>query len=214
MALLAFTAPVLSQTPASNQPPPAENTWTPASIPARYNRYNQSYLDWVDDEGDSINKYLSGGRKEDNCKGSHYCSYEPWFSDKATRIDTTTAYERFRSDSIYARYTSYTEGHSTAIFDCQPTQFVRGWQVKLEFDYIHDMLGCNICGIHYFTPLGAAENSCYVKLDYCWHCRDRGGPANALEVAQANLTNVIPKNRTVGSSQLSTPKIPTAVEAS
>lgn len=55
----------------------------------------------------------------DNCKGSYYCGWNPWFSNGANHDDCLFAYERFDARTQYERKTART--HGTSFF----TSFVR-----------------------------------------------------------------------------------------
>ena len=101
---------------------PSFNTESPGPIPAEYAILNTTYLNQLDaSHGPSNNTSLNltssgllGGRAapRDNCKGSHYCSWAPWFSAKADHLSCELAYMKFNPNAYYMRYASYTESKS------------------------------------------------------------------------------------------------------
>ena len=117
---------------------PSINTESPGPIPAEYAILNTTYLNELDashgpSNDTSLNLTSSGllggtSAPRDNCRGSHYCSWAPWFSAKADHLSCELAYMKFNPNAYYMRYASYTESKSCLLILCH--ELSQNWETS------------------------------------------------------------------------------------
>ncbi|KAI5465086.1 hypothetical protein BGZ63DRAFT_401990 [Mariannaea sp. PMI_226] len=107
-----------------------------------------------------------------------------WYEESVSctysrKSSCVTAASRYMNDVVYREYTSAVQGADgfyagcTVIFECREQNGYANGMTGLEIkkainDYIFGKKEGQFCGKSYFT------SSCYVKVDDCYSCRDKG----------------------------------------